>query len=117
MAALASGAGAQALTVGQPVSFRLEVLPVLQHACVSCHQPGGQGYEASGLDLRSYASLMAGTKYGVIVVPGDAFTSNIMVLLEGRASPAIQMPLHQKPLRTGHINIIRQWIAEGAKDN
>ena len=96
--------------VGQPVSFKLEMQPILQHACVSCHQLGGQGYEASGLDLRSYASLMKGTKYGAIVLPGDAFTSNIMVLLEGRASPAIKMPLHQKPLRTEYIDVIRQWI-------
>ena len=114
---LATGAGAQGLSAGQPISFKMEVLPIFQHACIQCHQPGGIGYERSGLDLRSYAGVMKGTKYGAVVLPGEPFTSNLMVLLEGRAAKSIQRPLHRNPLRPAYINIIRQWIQEGAKDN
>jgi len=117
LAMLSTAAGAQPLTEGAPVSFQLEVLPVLQNACAECHQPGGEGYAVSGLDLRTYEGLMNGTKYGPIVIPGDPFTSNLMVLLEGRADPEIQMPRHRGPLRRGYINVIRRWISEGAKNN
>ena len=107
----------RAVAAEPPVSFEREVKFILQFACVECHQPGGDGYEASGLDLRTYDGLMKGTKYGPIVVPGDAFVSNLMVLIEGRASPSISMPFHREPLRQGYINIIRHWIDEGAKHN
>ena len=32
-------------------SFREDVFPIFKGRCVECHQPGGQGYETSGLDL------------------------------------------------------------------
>jgi hypothetical protein len=114
---LAAAALPQALTQGQPISFSMEVQPILEHACVECHQPGGEGYKASGLDLRTYASLMKGTKHGPMVIPGDPLTSNLLVLIEGRASPSIRMPYHMHPLRKEYDSIIRQWIIEGAKDN
>lgn len=101
----------------QEVSFKLDVLPILENHCVKCHQPGGPGYEASGLDLRTYASLMQGTKHGKIVVPGDPLTSNMMVLIEGRADPSIRMPHHERPLLKQQIEILRDWVAQGAKDN
>ena len=101
----------------RPVSFEQEVMPVLERRCAECHQPGGEGYEASGLDLTSYEGVMAGTKYGPMVVPGQPYTSNLMVLLEGRAAPELRMPHNQAPVRDCYVKIIRQWIAEGAKDN
>ena len=67
------------VSVAREVSFSLDVLPILQNHCVKCHNPDGPGYQASGLDLRSYESLMHGTKHGKIIVPGDPFTSNLMV--------------------------------------
>ena len=76
-----------ALAAEEQVSYKLDVQPILQSRCSSCHQPGGEGYQASGLDLTSYEGLMKGTKYGPIVVPGDPLTSNLMVLVEGRARP------------------------------
>lgn len=101
----------------QQVSFQLDVLPVLESHCVRCHHPGEQGYEASGLDLRSYAGLMKGTKHGRIVVPGEPLTSNLMVLIEGRSDPSIRMPHKKWPLLKQQIEIIRNWVRQGAKDN
>ncbi len=104
-------------SAAQPVSFALDVLPILESHCVKCHQPGGPGHEASGLDLRSYASLMAGTKHGKIIVPGDPLTSNLLVMIEGRADPSIRMPHHERPLLKQQIEIIREWVMQGAKGN
>ncbi|RMF36922.1 MAG: hypothetical protein D6754_10545 [Alphaproteobacteria bacterium] len=93
------------------------MLPVLKRSCVACHQPGGGGYEASGLDLRTYDGLMKGMKFGPVVIPGKAHFSNLVVLLEGRASPKIRMPYHGTPLRKCYIRLIRHWINEGAANN
>ena len=43
------------------VSYKKDVVPILHDYCLSCHQPGGKGYEKSGLDMRTYDSLMKGT--------------------------------------------------------
>ncbi len=99
------------------ISFKEDVKPIFVGRCVSCHQPGGQGTQASGLDLTSYAGLMKGTKFGPMVIPGDPASSNLMLLLDWRASPALRMPHGKKQLSTCDRNAIRAWILEGAKDN
>lgn len=100
-----------------PPSFRHDVKPILQGNCVECHHPGGQGYKQSGLDMTTYEGLMKGTRYGRVVIPGDAFSSNLVVLIEGRADPSISMPFHKSPLGDDQIEIIKRWIDSGAPNN
>ncbi len=99
------------------VSFAEDVLPLLQFRCGACHTGEGDGLKISGLDLSSYEGLMKGTKHGAIVVPGDVLTSNLMVLLDGKADKSIQMPHGQKKLSTCDRDLIRTWIHEGAQNN
>ncbi len=98
-------------------SFKEDVMPIFVGRCVSCHQPGGEGYGKSGLDLTSYAGVMKGTKFGPMVIPGDPESSNLMLLLDWRASPELRMPHGMKQLNSCDRNDIRAWIREGAKDN
>ena len=108
----------QALAAQQPpVSFSEDILPLLKWRCGSCHQAGGEGFVASGLDLTSYQGVMKGTKFGPMVVPGNPETSNLMMLLDWRVAPAIRMPHGKKQLSICDRNSIRAWIREGAKDN
>ena len=97
------------------ISFAEDIVPIFKGWCVSCHQPGGQGYEASGLDLTSYDGLMKGTKFGPMVVPGRPDESNFIVLVEGRAK--IRMPFGHKALPSCLRNNIWTWIFQGAKNN
>ena len=98
-------------------SFQEDVFPIFKGRCIDCHQPGGQGYEKSGLDLSTYDGLMKGTKYGPMVVPGHPETSNLMWLLDWKASPELRMPHGKKKLSTCDRDAIRHWIREGAKNN
>ena len=98
-------------------SFREDVVPIFVGRCVSCHQPSGEGTAKSGLDLTSYAGVMKGTKFGPMVIPGEPETSNLMLLLDWRASPDLRMPHGKKQLSSCDRNDIRAWIREGAKDN
>lgn len=114
---LVAVASSGARAAEEQVSYKLDVQPIIQSRCTSCHQPGGEGYQASGLDLTSYQGLMKGTKHGAIVVPGDPLTSNLMVLVEGRAHPNVRMPHNQRPLLKQQTEILRLWVKQGAKDN
>jgi len=98
-------------------SFKEDVMPVFVGRCVSCHQPGGEGFVKSGLDLTSYASIMKGNKFGPMIIPGDPESSNLMLLLDWRASAELRMPHGMKQLNSCDRNDIRAWIREGAKDN
>lgn len=117
LAAAAFVGGTGAASAEEVVSWKLDVQPILEARCVGCHKPGGQGLEATGLDLTSYKGLMTGTKHGPIVVPGDTLSSNLLVLIEGRAHPQFRMPHGQRPLLKQQIEIIRLWVKQGAKDN
>lgn len=100
------------------VSFKKDVQPLLKDYCISCHSPGGKGFEASGLDLRSYESLMKGTKFGPVVKPGDSLGSTFVTLIEGQAHPAVNMPFDIKGTLSKHkIAILRQWVNQGARNN
>jgi mono/diheme cytochrome c family protein len=105
------------LCAAEPQSFSEDILPIFKGRCASCHQSGGAGYEKSGLDLTTYEGLMKGTKFGAMVVPRDPESSNLMWLLDWRASPEVRMPHGKKKLSICDRNAIRAWIREGAKNN
>jgi len=117
IAAIAAAAWSSAVFAADPISFKKHVFVIVQNRCLVCHQPGGEGFEKSDLDLRTYRGLMKGTKHGPVVVPGDAFTSNLNVLIEGRAAKGIRMPHNQQPLSAHEIGVFRRWVNEGAKNN
>lgn len=100
------------------VSYQAEVAPILDKHCMSCHVPGQPGYVASGFDLEGYDSLMKGTRYGPVVLPGDPLTSVLVMLIEGRVDPSIRMPHGGRaPMSQDEIKMIRTWVEQGAKDN
>ncbi len=103
--------------IADTISFKEDVFPIMQIRCVACHQPSGQGYETSGLDLRTYEGLMKGTKHGPVVLPGRPFTSNLIVVIEHRSESEIWMPHQRKQLSKCERQTFRFWISQGAKNN
>jgi uncharacterized membrane protein len=102
----------------QDLSFAKDVKPVIDEHCSNCHAKGQAGYEVSGFASDSYASLLKGTKFGPVVIPGDSFNSTLVVLIEGRADPSINMPHGTlRELRSEEIDIIRRWIDGGAMND
>ena len=101
----------------EPTSFAEDIMPIFRGRCVSCHSPGAEGAEKSGLDLTSYEGVMKGTKHGAMVIPRDPDSSNLVWLLDWRGSPEVRMPHGKKKLSTCDRNAIRAWIREGAKNN
>lgn len=99
------------------ISYKADVQPILQSYCVECHTENGQGYEKSGLLLTSYDGVMKGTRFGSIVKPGDALSSTMIMLVEGRADPSIKMPHGKEAMSKEKIEVLKQWVAQGAKNN
>ena len=82
------------------------------------HQGGGEGEQASGFNMSTYADLMNGTRNGPMIIAGDIEGSNMLVLMEGRADPSISMPHgDSKPVTKQDIQTIKSWIEQGAKNN
>lgn len=99
------------------VSYAQQVQPILSANCSECHVEGHPGAVASGLVTTSYDALMKGGKFGPLVKPGDAFTSALNMLVEGRVDPSIRMPHGRKKLSDDEIKILKNWVDQGAKNN
>jgi hypothetical protein len=100
------------------VSYKTDIRPIIDDYCLSCHKPGGKGYKKSGLDMRTYKSLMKGTKFGTVIKPGDSYTSILVQVVEGRVHPSIRMPYGMSGgLAKDKIELLRKWVQQGAKNN
>lgn len=118
VACLLFSASAYSETKSPEVSYKKDVSPIIHDYCLSCHQPGGKGFEKSGLDMRTYSSLMKGTKYGSVIKPGDSFTSILIQVVDGRVHDSIKMPYGMAGgLSKDKISVLKKWVAQGAKDN
>ena len=91
-------------------SFNTDIAPILTKRCAiaECHVVDGP----HDIDLRTYDTLMKGGDEGVIVIVGDARESEIVEeIAEGK------MPPEGPPLDAAQIQLIIDWINEGAKNN
>lgn len=116
-ALLAAGGWSSDAIAGDAISFKEDVFPIIEFRCLECHEPGGAGYETSGLDLRSYEGLMKGTEHGSMITPGSPFESNLIAVIDQRTDSEIWMPHDRKRLSKCERLMFRFWVSQGAKDN
>jgi hypothetical protein len=90
-------------------------------ATTGCHLGAGAPQGLRLDNANSYGMLVAvpssqsGSK--LRVAPGDADNSYLIQKLEGTASVGAQMPLNAPPIEQVSIDVIRQWITDGAIDD
>jgi outer membrane biosynthesis protein TonB len=99
-------------TVG--VSFKENVLPILERRCVKCHGGinDGELRVEEGLKLTSHADILAGSFNGPVIEPGNAENSYLIEqIVEG------EMPKKEPRLLPKEIQIITEWVKAGAPDN
>ena len=90
------------------VDYQTQIQTIFNNNCTSCHINGG-AYQA-GLDLSSYDSLMAGSNNGAVVVPGVHVNS----LLWQKVNSGEMPPQNNPDLTSDEVDLIAQWIDEGA---
>ena len=86
--------------------FEPDIAPILNNNCVVCH---GDNSPQAELDTRTREALLKGGKSGPALVPGTPVDS---LLLQKIASGA--MPMGDKKLAPGEVDLIRRWIEAGA---
>jgi hypothetical protein len=89
-----------------------DVRPILaRYGCISCH--GGNG----GLFVGTVEQLRQGGQHGPAVTPGNAAGSLIIQKLSSIPPFGDRMPQGGPYLPDSTVQVIRNWITEGALDN
>jgi len=86
------------------VDYQSQIQPIFDANCMGCHAGGYSG----GLMLGSYDEVMEGGNSGNTVVAGDHAASSLWVRIENGSMPP------SGALSIEDINLIAQWIDEGA---
>ena len=114
------------VSCSKPVSFNRDINPILVANCLGGHDGSGEGSATSGFSVKTYNSVMKGTKYGLVVVPGSSISSTLYRMVAHKLDPKIQMPPHhdealtkgrEDELTPRQIEIIEKWADQGAKNN
>lgn len=96
-------------------SYSASIQPIFDRSClVGCHATASAPL-SSGLDLSSWEAVFRGSMNGEVIIPFEPGDSHMIDHLTGVASP--RMPLSRDPLPTTEIDVIRQWIDEGAPND
>lgn len=88
------------------VDFEKHIAPIIQTSCLKCHG-----------DLKPKGMLRLNTKEnamkGKCIKPGDPNNSTFYTLLIDK-DPDVRMPDKADPLPKSQVELVRQWIQEGA---
>lgn len=101
-----------ALPAADKIDFDLDVKPILQSACLSCH---GAEKPKGDLSLTTRALALKGGEKGAALLPGKAATSP---MYSSTILPPdhddIMPPAKKGPLTKAQTEVLRQWIDGGA---
>jgi len=91
------------------ISYTADVKPIFDAKCIKCH---GVESTKEGLDMQTYENLMAGSRNGSVLTPGDSANSVLVdLIVRGK------MPNRGQKLSTEEIQIITDWVNHGAPNN
>ncbi|HUQ90707.1 MAG TPA: DUF1553 domain-containing protein [Bryobacteraceae bacterium] len=98
-----------------PVEFNRDIRPILSDRCFICHGPDA-GTRKIKLRLDSEAAMLADLGGHKAVTPGDAEASELVKRITAD-KPALRMPPPYSGLKLNarEIELLRQWVREGAK--
>ena len=97
-------------TSSRTIDFVKQVQPIFKTHCIRCHGPAVQMGQLR-LDSRQLATQ--GGLSGKAIVPGKSLDSLLVQRIQGQDDKA-RMPLDSEPLKVEQIQLIRDWIDQGA---
>jgi hypothetical protein len=93
------------------IDFKKEIRPILEQNCVKCH---GEEKQKGKLRLDSAETALKGGKAGPAIVAGDADKSELFRRIILPKDDDDFMPSEGDPLSKAQIDLIREWIKQGA---
>ena len=106
------GGGAAAL-VPREVVFQRDVQPILEIECLQCHNQEDAA-QNGGLSLETRALAFTTGRNDPVIVPGNADGSLLVKVLQFEGDHPMSMPPAPDKIWGQRLDIIRQWIDEGA---
>lgn len=98
-----------------PVSYYKDIRPILQQHCQGCHQPAKD--QGGYIMTRCEDLVKAGDSGEPPVVAGKPDQSYLIQQIVPHDGEPPAMPKGRPPLADKDVQLIRRWIAEGAKDD
>ncbi|MCC6820772.1 MAG: PSD1 domain-containing protein [Verrucomicrobia subdivision 3 bacterium] len=104
-----------AANVPAKLDFNRDIRPILSDNCYACHGPDA-GKRKAGLRLDLKDGALAPLKSGeVAIVPGDLAKSGLIARITTKDEDDLMPPVKSgKRLTAPQINLLKQWIAQGA---
>ena len=99
------------IVTAEKISYRADVWPILKRHCWGCHS-GGEA--KGGFSVDTVADMLEGGDGGASFEAGKPSESLLLEMITGDEP---EMPQKQPPLSAAKIQILRQWIFAGAKDD
>ena len=111
-AALEAGTGARPTP---PVDFNRQIRPILSEHCFACHGPD-EGKRKAGLRLDRQEDAFLKLKSGQYALVAGKPESSTLVerILTKDPDEIMPPPQHGKPLTAAQIDLLQQWVRQGA---
>ena len=97
------------------ISYYRQIQPIFQRACHGCHQPARP---SGGYVMTDRTHLLKAGDTGLPgVIPGDPQESSLVLMVTAEDGDQPAMPKGKDPLQKEEIELISQWILQGALDD
>ena len=96
----------------ETISYNEQIRPIINSKCIACH--GGVKKSGELSFLFREEAIATGASGKKSIVPGKPNQSEVIKRLT-HENPEVRMPLDHAPLDQAEIDLLRQWIKEGAK--
>jgi len=111
------GSSSSSSGAAEPTTVRGKVQVIMNRRCTSCHS--GDDAEAQ-LDLSNVGDAVGKDSFEVpgktVIVAGEPDESVLVQCIEGDPGGSLgRMPKNAAPLSQTDIDLVRQWISEGAE--
>lgn len=95
----------------KPVDFSTQVKPILNKHCISCH--GGVKRNGNYSVLFRDEAIDTTESGRIGIIPGDPEHSEMIRRITS-TDPEVRMPYKEEPLAAEEIQILKEWIEQGA---
>ena len=106
------GLSCQKRSTAAPVDFKEQIKPLLEARCVNCHHSGALFGE---LNLENRALAFKQRAKGPVIVPGNAESSPLYIVLTLPEPDKKAMPPTGHRIPKEEMDLVKLWIEQGAK--
>lgn len=94
------------------IDFVTQVQPIFEKHCYECH--GGKKRKG-GLRLSNKQDAFMEADKGEVVIKKGYADQSLLIQMITHADSELRMPLDKKPLSQSDVNLLKQWIVQGAE--